>query len=99
MESIEKQVQLPVGARSLTDYARYYANDPSGRVIAIYTTFSAPTMNDHDLPVGHRRWIEEYGRLPNVVGGGCGTVNIVYYPATDRIALPACNGRSQSSPR
>jgi len=98
MDTIERQVQLPVGARPLADYARYYATDPSGRVIAIYTTFSAPTMEDHNLPVGQRRWVEEYGHLPNMVGGGCDTVNIVYYPATGGFELPACNGGSQLPP-
>lgn len=98
MDSIEERVQLPVGAWPLADYARYYAADPSGRVIAIYTTFSVPTMEDHDLPIGQRRWVDEYGHLPNVIGGGCDTVHIAYYPATDRFAPPACNGRSQLSP-
>jgi len=36
MNEIEKQVQLPKGARNIDNYARYYAAGPEGQVIGIY---------------------------------------------------------------
>lgn len=92
MDTIEARVRLPSGAHRLNEYARYYASDPSGRVVAIYTTFVSPTLKDHDLPAGHRRWVSDYGRLPNIIGGRCETVNILFFPATNAFEQPACNG-------
>jgi hypothetical protein len=93
MDQVEGRVQLPAGARPLTDYARYYAADGSGRVVAIYTLFVAPSLDDHDLPTGQRRWVADYGHLPNVTGGGCDTVHVVFTPATGAFEDSACNGR------
>ena len=36
MATIEKQVKLPAGARSLREYARHYAVQPDGKVIGVY---------------------------------------------------------------
>lgn len=36
MNEIEKQVQLPKGARPLSEYARYYANKDDGVVVAVF---------------------------------------------------------------
>lgn len=36
MGKIEQQVRLPKGARTLGEYARYYANGDDGEVIAVY---------------------------------------------------------------
>jgi hypothetical protein len=36
MNQIEKQVRLPINARSLDEYARYYADGEDGKVVAVY---------------------------------------------------------------
>jgi hypothetical protein len=92
MDTIEARVQLPFGAHPLSAYARYYSSKPNGRVVAIYTRFVSSHLPDHDLPTGRRRWVSDPGHLPNVVGGSCETVNIVFDPATDTLEQPACNG-------
>jgi hypothetical protein len=43
MGQIERQVQLPNGARTLAEYARYYASGDNGEVIAVYLI---PINND-----------------------------------------------------
>ena len=46
MNQIEKQVQLPKGARPLGEYARYYADTKGGEVVAVYLI----PMNDEIRP-------------------------------------------------
>src|SRR5690349_5953289 len=36
MDLIERQVQLPTGARPLGEYARYYADTGNGEITAVY---------------------------------------------------------------
>ena len=36
MDQIERQVRLPEGARSIEDYARYYAQSSNSKIIAKY---------------------------------------------------------------
>lgn len=47
MNLIEKQVQLPNGARLLGDYARYYADSDGGEVVAVYLI-----PLDNEIPPG-----------------------------------------------
>jgi hypothetical protein len=92
MDTIEARVQLPRGAHSVSQYARYYAFDDSRRIVAIYTTSVFPNLPDHDLQVGRRRWVSRDGHLPNISGGVCETVHVVFSPATNEFEQAACNG-------
>ncbi len=56
MDVIEAQVKLPQGARALSDYARHYAVDEKGLIIAVY----APGYR----PLGPEEGCEEL--LPNM---------------------------------
>lgn len=92
MDTIETRVRLPPGARPLTAYARYYALDGTGRVLAIYTTFVAWHLAGNDLPVGRRRWLADYRHLPNnIIGDGCNMVSVVFTSSTGTFEQPACN--------
>jgi hypothetical protein len=97
MNGIERQVQLPAGAQPVDSYARYYAMDYTGRVIAEYTTHVDWSNRQADLPIGHRRWLHDYGMLPGISGGGCRVVNIVYLPKEHRVASAVCNGTALRS--
>jgi len=92
MDQIERQVQLPAGSRPLAKYARYYAFDKRGRVVAIYTTYLEPDYKSLNLPAGHRRWVSEEGKLPAISDGGCGVVEVHFDPATNEVIGTACNG-------
>ena len=52
MNQTEKQIRMPAGSHPLAEYARYYAFDKNGRVIAIYTTWFEPDYASLNLPVG-----------------------------------------------
>lgn len=92
MDKIESGVKLPTGAQTLDDYARYYSTSASGYVIATYTTVVLPNERFHDLPIGKRRWVNNSANLPNLIGGGCSTVHVVFYVDTDAFGETACNG-------
>ncbi len=46
MDLIERQVQLPTGARPLGEYARYYADTGNGEITAVYLV----PMDDQPRP-------------------------------------------------
>lgn len=87
MDEVEQRVRLPDGSQPLNEYARYYAIDGQGRVVAIYTTFVEP-----DLPAGQRRWVGDQSKLPGISDGGCGVVNVLFNPATRKVEEAFCNG-------
>ena len=92
MDRIESGVELPNGAKRLDDYARYYSTSASGSVVATYTTVVLPNVRFHDLPTGKRRWVNDSAKLPNLIGGGCSTVHVVFYVDTGAFGEIACNG-------
>jgi hypothetical protein len=94
MDQIEKQMRMPAGSRPLAEYARYYAFDKKGRVIAIYTTWIEPDHASLNLPAGQRRWVPDEGQLPNISEGGCGVVEVLFDPATDEVKRAECNERA-----
>ena len=57
MDNIESGVSLPNGAKSLRDYARYYALDDKGLVWAVYTLPGPP-------PSGHEVCTDMNGAIP-----------------------------------
>jgi len=85
MDRIEALVRLPEGARPLAEYGRHYAWqsrwDGARKVVAIYVEGESPG----------RRWVAE-NRLPLVMDGGCGIVNLSFDVATGRIEGVSCNG-------
>ena len=91
MDTIEAHVQMPSGAHPINEYARYYAWDSSGRVFGVYTTVPLG-FSLHRTRSGQRTWVRDTGHLPNIVGGGCETVNLVFNPATRTFGDTACNG-------
>jgi hypothetical protein len=92
MDQIEKQVRMPAGSRPLAEYARYYAFDKRGRVVAIYTTLREPSYESLNLPAGQRRWVSHEDRLPGISDGGCGVVEVLFDPATEQVTRAECNG-------
>jgi hypothetical protein len=94
MDQIEKQILMPAGSRPIAEYARYYAFDKKGRVIAIYTTWIEPDDASLNLPTGQRRWVSDEGHLPGISEGGCGVVEVLFDPATDEVKRAECNERA-----
>jgi len=47
MDEIEGRVRLPEGAYAMADYARFYAKEPSGKIIGVYL-IPAPPMGPED---------------------------------------------------
>lgn len=91
MDTIERQVQLPIGAAPLDEYARYYAADDN-EIVAIYISLVDPANPYYDLPRGQRRWLADHRKLPLINDGGCSVVCIRYNPATGKTDIPVCNG-------
>ena len=85
---------MPAGSRPLAEYARYYASDKSGRVIAIYTTWIEPGHESLNLPAGRRRWVADVGNLPAISDGGCGVVEVLFDPASAEVKRAQCNARA-----
>jgi hypothetical protein len=94
MDQIEKRVRMPVGSRPLAEYARYYAFDKKGRVTAVYTTWVEPDVASLNLRAGQRRWVSDEGHLPLIFEGGCGVVEVIFDPATDKVERAECNQRA-----
>ncbi|GAA3888024.1 hypothetical protein GCM10022276_03920 [Sphingomonas limnosediminicola] len=92
MDQIEKKVRMPAGSRPLAEYARYYAFDKRGHVIAVYTTFLEPSYTSLNLPAGHRRCVSDEGKLPSISDGGCGVVEVRFDPTAEEVLGVACNG-------
>lgn len=93
MDSIERQVKLPVEAATLDHYARYYAAD-GNEIVAIYISQVDPSNPYYDLPRGQRRWLADHRNLPAINDGGCSVVSIRYNPATRKADTPLCNGKA-----
>jgi hypothetical protein len=93
MDLIERQVQLPEGAASLDDYARYYAHD-GNEIVAIYISRVDPTNPYYDVPRGQRRWLADHRDLPLINDGGCSVVSVRYNPVTRTMDIPLCNGEA-----
>lgn len=91
MEQVETRVQLPKGSERLDQYARYYATN-GNRVVATYITLVDPKNRYYNLPMGQRRWLDDYRNLPAVSDGGCSIVNVVYDPKAPSVPEAFCNG-------
>jgi len=96
MDRLEARAQLPPGSLAIGRYARYYAADPLGRITAVYITYVGPDR-DHDLPLGRRKWLDDHRRLPNVSGGGCRVVHLLFDRATRELEQAACNGTGRAA--
>ena len=95
MALIESRIELPQGASPLNGYARYYSMDQQGMVVAIYTSLhDLPQNKFYDLPIGRRRWVDDYRALPLISEGGCGVIEITFDPRTQKLDTPACNLRA-----
>jgi hypothetical protein len=84
-------VKLPRDARPLNEYARYYALDGQ-KIVGTYTRFVDLKNSFYDLPIGQRRWVDDYRSLPLISDGGCTVVNVLYDDSTGQIEQAACNG-------
>lgn len=69
MNEIEALIKLPTGAEPLQEYSRYYAYGRDGEVIAIYAGRYLSKKSE-------QRWLRNCRRLPMIMDGGCGVVNI-----------------------
>ena len=92
MALIESRIELPQGASPLNGYARYYSTDRQGMVVAIYT--SLHDLSENDVPIGQRRWVDDYRGLPLISEGGCDVIEITFDPRTQKLDTPACNLRA-----
>ena len=91
MDTVERQVQLPIGAAPLDEYARYYAVD-GNEIVAIYISLVDPTNPYYNLQRGQRRWLADHRKLPLINDGGCSVISFRYNPTTGKTDIPLCNG-------
>ncbi|MGB5723743.1 MAG: hypothetical protein WBM39_04960 [Parasphingorhabdus sp.] len=87
LDQIEDSLILPEGAYPLDEYARYYASNEEGKIVAIYSTFE-------NEDIGKRFWLDDYRKLPTVLDGGCSVVNIEFDRETQAIDSVFCNGEA-----
>lgn len=85
MDQIEREVILPVGARSLEKYARLYTNIPNGQVVGIYVS---STLDN--VPVGQRKWFKDIHHISKPNGVGCEIVYVIYDLNRKRVTAPFC---------
>ena len=101
MDTIEAQIVLPVQAKPLDAYARYYARGSDGSVIGTYVLphvyraeLDACRGSDcQQAPViraGERRWLADWSILPTVGARSCSLVVVVYDPAKRQIEELRC---------
>lgn len=84
LDRIEARVKLPTGAAPLASYARYYARQANGEIVAIYLRLG------DDAP--GRRWVSERD-LPLVADGGCSVVTIIV-ESSGTVRSATCNGEA-----
>lgn len=102
MDTIESQIVLPVQAKPLNAYARYYARGIEGSVIATYVLpdvyraeldACGATDDCQQAPVigaGERLWLTNWSILPTVGARSCSLVVVVYDPAKRQIEELRC---------
>lgn len=87
-KTIEANLSLPQGARSLDSYKRYYAIDVlSGGAKSIVAVFLY-SSNDPGIAVVDQE------NLPAVLDGGCDVVSLRYSRIAQRVTFMECNGVS-----
>ena len=89
MDEIERSIAMPIGARPLAEYARFYARARDGKIVGAYIL---PTTGvPFSLKAGERRWSDEE-HVPVRLDGGCSYVRFEYDPRTRSFLGPDCNG-------
>jgi hypothetical protein len=84
MNEAETLVKLPEGAGPLQEYSRYYTYGRDGEVIGIYA-------GRYLAKNAERKWVSDARRLPVIMDGGCGVVNI-RFDVKSKKAVAWCNG-------
>ena len=60
------------------------------------TTREVPCPEDEAdrLLAGQRRWVENGGKLPGIMDGGCSVITVVYDPKAGVVKSATCNGEA-----
>lgn len=85
IRTLEAAVVLPPGASPLSTYNRHYAAVVQGgsrHILGVY------------FDNGGKIFITTAERLPRVLDGGCGVVNVEYDVTANRFLAVTCNGEA-----
>ncbi len=90
IERIEATIKLPRGSRPLADYERYYAVDTASGRRMIFGLY----LIDGEDPPGTSKLhlLDDASKLPIVMDGGCGVIQVRWDVASAQIVSVACNG-------
>ena len=85
IRTLEASVVLPPGASPLSKYNRHYAVVVQGSIRHILGVY---------IGDGGKLYVTTPEKLPRVLDGGCGVVNVEYDVTTNRFLSVTCNGEA-----
>lgn len=77
----------------LYQYARFYADDGTGGIFAVYVR-GGTHQNGHAVPASSVTWVPKKDQLPQIQDGGCDVVNVHYDEELGGLQSLFCNGEA-----
>lgn len=77
----------------LSQYARFYADDGTGGIFAVYVR-GGTHHNGRPAPASSVRWVPKKDQLPQIQDGGCDVVNVHFDEELGGLKSVSCNGEA-----
>lgn len=93
---IEAQIEMPPGAASIEEYARFYSSSGSHVIKGKYVSrgLAAIVLENSVVRrrIGAAIYIVDDDNMPDLVDGGCSVLTLSYDTSDGTLTGPDCNG-------